>query len=108
MQQMPGPLPGPERAERDPGLFLEQVQEARRRQPRLRRAASGRDRLAGKSSDLRDRTHHPRIERALWQGFAKTHDVEVSAGDLVAVTPLPQPRVSGADARCENVSPGPR
>src|SRR5947207_497109 len=31
MQQMPRPLPGPERAERNPGLFLEQMQKARRR-----------------------------------------------------------------------------
>src|SRR5258705_13833578 len=31
VQQMPRPLPGPERAERDPGFFLEQMQEARRR-----------------------------------------------------------------------------
>src|SRR5882757_4205443 len=31
VQQMPRPLPGAERAERDPGLFLGQMQEARRR-----------------------------------------------------------------------------
>src|SRR3954470_24715452 len=31
MQQMPRPFPGAERTERDSGLFLEQMQEARRR-----------------------------------------------------------------------------
>ena len=31
VQQMPRPLPGAERAERNAGLFLEEMQEARRR-----------------------------------------------------------------------------
>src|SRR5882757_7815539 len=108
MQQMPCALPGPERTKRYSGLFLEQMQEARRRQPRLAGAACRRHRLAGKSSDLRDRAHHPRIERPLWQGFAKTHDIEFGAGDLVTILPLSQLGVSGPDARCDNFSLGPR
>src|SRR5262249_1388864 len=45
MQQMPRALPGVERAERDAGLLLEEMQKARCRQPRLRRAACRGQRL---------------------------------------------------------------
>src|SRR5689334_8273894 len=62
MQQMPGPLPGPERAEGNPGLFLEEMQEARRRQRDLFRTAFGGDRLAREAADLRDRLDHAGIE----------------------------------------------
>src|SRR6476620_5263773 len=108
MQQMPRALPGPERAERDSGLFLEQMEEARWRQPRFCGAACRRHRLAGKSSDLRNRAHHPWIETALWQCFAKTHDVEIGAGDLVAMTWLLQLRISGANARGKGLAFGSR
>src|SRR5882757_6192574 len=55
VQQMPCPLPGAEGAERDSGLFLEQMQEARRRQPGFRRTACRRHRLAAEPPDLQDR-----------------------------------------------------
>src|SRR5882724_1581108 len=57
VQQMPRALPGAERAERDSGLFLEQMQEARRRKSRLHGTACRRHRLAAEFSDLHDRAH---------------------------------------------------
>src|SRR5439155_26511378 len=68
MQQMPRPLPGAERAERDSGLLLEQMQEARRRQPGFRGATRGRHRLAAKPSNLQDSAGHAWIENARRQG----------------------------------------
>src|SRR4051812_2224009 len=76
MQQMPRPLPGAERAERDSGLFLEQMQEARCRQRGLRGTACGRHRLAAEPANLQDRARHARIEHALRQDFAETEGIE--------------------------------
>src|SRR5882724_11219344 len=90
MQEMPRPLPGPERAERDSGFFLEQMQEARRRQPGFHSTACRRHRLAAKLADLRDRAHHAWVERAGWQRFAKTHDIEFGIGDIIAMFHLAQ------------------
>src|SRR5712675_1764764 len=73
MQQMPRPFPGAERAKRNAGLFLEQMQEARRRQSGFRSTACRRHRLAGEFSDLQHRARHARIELACGQGFAKAH-----------------------------------
>src|SRR6266446_6582079 len=98
MQQMPRALPGAERAERNSSLLLEQMQEARRRQPGLCGAARRRHRLAGESSDLHDRPRHPRIEHAPWQSLAKTQDVEFGAGEIVAASKLAEFKIGGADA----------
>src|SRR6185312_3879134 len=84
MQQMPRPLPGAERAEGNPGLFLEQMQEARRRQPRLRGAARRSHRLAGEFSDLQDRARHAAIELARRQRLAEAERVEFGAGEFAA------------------------
>src|SRR4051794_24502734 len=85
VQQMPRTLPGSERTERDSGLLLEQMQETRRRQPRLRRTACRRHRVAAEFSDLRDRAHDARVERARRQSLAKTHDVEFGIGNIIAM-----------------------
>src|SRR3954464_10160062 len=98
MQQMPRTLPGAERAERDSGLFLEQMQKARRRQPGLRGAARRRHRLAAESYDLHDRPRHARIEHALRQRFAKTQQIEFGAGEIVATLMLAQFAIGGANA----------
>src|SRR5258708_13769839 len=90
MQQMPRALPRPEGTEADTGLLLEEMQETRWRQPDLRGAACRRHRLAGKPTDLRDRSHHAGIERALRQRFPKTHDAEFGISDIVATTPFNQ------------------
>src|ERR1700712_531644 len=90
VQQMPRALPGAERTERDSGLFLEQMQEARRRQPRLRGAACRRHRLAAEFSDLHDRTRHPRIERAARQRLAETEGIEFGIGNVVAALTFAQ------------------
>src|SRR4029453_18373024 len=79
MQQMPRPLPGAERAEGNAGLFLEQMQEARRRKSGLGGAACRRHRLAGEFSDLQNRTRDAGIEFALRQGLAKTQAIELRA-----------------------------
>src|SRR3984893_14260616 len=107
VQQMPRPLPVPEGSERDAGLLLEQMQETRRRQPGMGRTTCRRHRLAAKFSDLRDRAHHARIEPAPRQGFAKTHPVELGAGDIVA-TLMQQLGIGGANAGCEKFALGPR
>src|SRR5581483_11422174 len=64
VQQMPGALPGAEGAERDAGLFLEQVQEPRGGETCFRRAVIRRHRLAGETPDAGDRSHHPWVEHA--------------------------------------------
>src|SRR3954454_25072150 len=79
VQQMPRPLPGTERAERNAGLFLEQMQEPRRRQTGLASATRGRHRLAAESSDLHNRARHAWIERALRQHLAEAQGIEFSA-----------------------------
>ena len=97
VQKMPRAFPGPEGAKRDAGVLLEQMQEARGGQPGLRRTAGRSHGLARKPTDLRDRPHQPRIERARWQRFAKTHHVERGADDVLAASPTQQLLISGAD-----------
>src|SRR3978361_1965435 len=74
VQQMPRALPGAERTERDSGLFLEQMQEARRRPPRVRGAARRR----------------PWIVLAARSGLAETEGIEFGIGNGVAALTSPQ------------------
>src|ERR1700738_14446 len=77
MQQMPRPLPGAEGAKRHAGLFLEQMQEPRRRQID-RRSAIGRGHLgAGKITEFCGSAFDPRIDVAVRQMLAETQLVEI-------------------------------
>src|ERR1700722_19059464 len=71
MQQVPSTLPGPECAERDASLLLEQMQEARRGKSGLRGAACSRHRISAKATDLGDRSDNAWIERTRRQRLAK-------------------------------------
>src|SRR5258708_1246463 len=102
MQQMPRPFPGPERAEGNAGLFLEQMQEARRGESCLRGAARRRHRLAGEFSDLQNRARHAGIEFARRQRFAKTKRIEFGAGERVAGVMFAQFAIGGANAAGES------
>src|SRR5882724_3055448 len=101
MKQMPRPLPGAERTEGNAGLFLEQMQEARRGQSGLGGAARRSHRLAAEFSDLQNRARHARIEFAPRQRFTKTQRIEFSAGELVACVMFAQFAIGGADAAGE-------
>src|SRR3954454_24079046 len=96
VQQMPRALPGAEGAERDAGLFLEQMQETRSGKSGVRRACVRRHGLTREATDTGDRTRHARVEHAARQRLAKTHLVEFGGGD-VAVATLAQQRVGGED-----------
>src|SRR5438445_626592 len=108
MKQMPRPFPGAERTEGNAGLFLEQMQEARRGESGLSGAARRRHRLAGEFSDLENRTRHPAIEFAPRQRFAETKRIEFGAGEFVACMMLAQFAISGADAAGESFACRPR
>src|SRR4051812_28557667 len=108
MQQMPRPLPGTERAEGNAGLFLEQVQEARRGQSSLGGTARRRHRFAAESTDLQNRARHAGIEFAPRQRFTKTQGIEFGAGELVAGVMFAQFAISGADAAGESFAFRPR
>src|SRR4051794_40203742 len=96
VQQMPRALPGAEGAERDAGLFLEQMQETRSGKSGVRRACVRRHGLTCEATDTGDRTRHAGVEHPARQRFAKTHLVEFGGGD-VAVAALAQQRVGGED-----------
>src|SRR3954465_7247668 len=84
MQQMPRPLPGAECAERDAGLLLEQMQEARRRQAN-RCGAVGRGHLdAAEIVEFRSRRADPAVDIALGQILSETELVEVGGGKAAA------------------------
>ena len=80
VQQMPRALPGAERAERNAGLFLEQMQEARRRQIRPPRRSSPRS-LARRQNlpSLDDRARHARIECRAAAALRRSTSVSNSA-----------------------------
>src|SRR3954451_2032005 len=101
MQQMPRPLPGTERTEGNAGLFLEQMQEARRGQSRLGGAARRRHRLAAEFSNLQTRARHAGIEFALRQGLAEAQAIELRAGELAGVM-FAQFGIGGANAAGES------
>src|SRR3954469_17492166 len=96
VQQMPRALPGAEGAERDAGLFLEQMQETRSGKSGVRRACVRRHGLTREAADTGDCTRHAGVEHPARQRFAKTHLVEFGGGD-VAVATLAQQRVGGED-----------
>src|SRR4051812_9507134 len=112
VQQMACALPGAERAERDPGLFLEQMQEARRRQARFRGTACRRHRLAAKLSDLHDRARDPRIERTARQRLAEAQGIEFGIANVVtavlAALALAQRDIGGANPVGERFALGSR
>ncbi len=86
VQQMPRPLPGPEGAERNSSLLLEQMQEAGRRQIGGRRAAGRRQLSLREILQTGQRLPDPRVDRAYRQDFAKKLPVEFTGGE--AVRPL--------------------
>src|SRR5436309_3362728 len=108
MQQMSRPFPGAERTEGNARLFLEQMQEARRRHSRLGGAACRRHRLAGEFSDLHNGARHAGIEFALRQGLAEAQQIELGAGKIIAGVMLTQLALGVANAAGESGAFRPR
>src|SRR6266568_5036890 len=90
VQQMPRALPGAKRAKRDAGLFLEQVQEARRRQTSRYRAIGRGHLAAGEIVESCGGSFDAVIQLAVRQRFAKAQLIELSGGKTA--TPLLQPQ----------------
>ena len=96
VQQAARPLPGAQAAKRRAHLGLEQVQEARERQPRRRRAVLRGD---GARRVIADVVQHPgdaRIQPARHQRLAKNTGVEAGGLQLDLPALAEQPGVGGA------------
>src|SRR5258705_12895792 len=108
VQEMPRALPGAKRAERYPGLLLEQVQEPRRRRTGRCGTIGGRHLASGEIVELCGGSLDAMIQLAVRQRFAKAQLVEFCGSKTP--TPLLQPQglVSGANSLRDigRLSPG--
>ncbi len=109
VQQMPRALPGAEGAERDPGLLLEQMQEARRRQPGLGRRSPPPSPARRRTARC-GRSRAPRADRARAAAahrrntWCRTRRSAIASRYCISASV----RIGGADAvRRTDGSPGP-
>ena len=99
VQQMARPLPGAEGTERHAGLLLEQMQEARLRQPHRRRAFGRVDIDVGKFAQPRDGLGDALVECAGRERLAEEDRVEFAGGESLATPGDPQRVVSATNPR---------
>src|SRR5258705_11523847 len=98
VQEKPRALPGAKRAERYPGLLLEQVQEPRRRQTGRCGAIGGRHLAGGEIVEFCGGSVDAMIQLAVRQRFAKAQLIEFGGMKTAPRMLQPQSFVSGADS----------
>ncbi len=106
VEQVARPLPGPASAEGDAGLLLEEMQEARDREVRQRRAIGRRQRLAGivaeERQDAADARIHPaRGERRAEDGRVEGGGVHGLLGGVCAKAVIGLAQAAGEDGLVE-------